>query len=369
MSHDLAAISRDFAILGDFLEAQPCGSGHINDTYLASYRDGGRRALYIHQRINHDIFKDPPAVMANIERVLSHLRFKTRQAPDAHRRVLTLVPSKDGRAFHRDAAGNYWRTYLHISGGRTYDLVESPDRAYEAAKAFGAFQRLLADLPGPRLNDTIPGFHHTPTRWEAFARAAAADRLGRAAGARAEIDFAAGRKDMAAVLHRLVEAGEIPERIVHNDTKSNNVIIDDATQQGLCVIDLDTVMPGLALHDFGDMVRAMANRADEDERDLTKVEVDLALFEALARGYLSAVGDLLAPAEKAHLAFSAGVIALELGLRFLTDHLEGDGYFKIRRPGHNLDRCRAQFQLVRSLERQRARLERIVKDAAAAKPA
>lgn len=360
MKHDLGAISQGFLIAGAFVGAEPFGSGNINDTYLAEYEEGGKRARYVHQRINHAVFKDPPAVMQNVERVLGHLKAKLGAEPDAHRRVLTLVPARDGRSYHRDERGNYWRTYLHIAGGRSFDAADTPRQAFEAARAFGRFQALLSDMPEPRLHDTIPGFHDTPQRLKTLEAAVRADEARRAAEARPEIDFALERAPVARVLHDLFREGLIPERIVHNDTKLNNVIIDDATGEGLCVIDLDTVMPGLALHDFGDMVRAGAARAAEDERDLTKVEIDPALFESLVRGYLAGAGPVLTRAELEHLAISGKVIAYELGLRFLTDFLKGDTYFKTARPKHNLDRCRAQFQLVRSFERQEDTLRRII---------
>jgi hypothetical protein len=302
--------------------------------------------------------------MENIQRVRHHLAAKTSSLPDAKRRVLTLVPARGGMPYHRDPAGNYWRCYLHVSGGRSYDLAQNPRQAFEAAKAFGGFQALLADLPAPRLHDTIPHFHDTPRRLAALRSAAAADAAGRSAGARAELDFALSRAPLAGILQDLAATGDIPERVVHNDTKLNNVIFDARTDEGLCVVDLDTVMPGLALHDFGDLVRCAATRAAEDERDLSQVEIEPALFESLARGYLAGVGGVLTAAELDHLAVSGAVIALELGMRFLTDHLQGDAYFKVHRPGHNLDRCRAQFKLALSFERQEGELRRVI-DAAA----
>jgi len=361
-SHDqVRSISNNFAILGNFLDAAPYGTGHINDTYCATYDRGGTLVRYIHQRINHTIFKDPPALMENIGRVTEHLRSKLAGRPDAGRRALTLVSASDGRTFFQDEAGNYWRTYLFIERARTYDVVESTTQAFQAAKAFGQFQEDLADLPAPPLHLTLPGFHDTPKRFAAFERAVAADAAGRVRLAGPEIEFVLRRKPIADVLLELQWQGEIPERTTHNDTKLNNVMLDDATHEGICVIDLDTVMPGLALYDFGDMVRTTTNSALEDERDLSKVRMLFPMYEALVRGYLSAAGHFLNRVEKQHLAFAGKLITLEIGLRFLTDFLAGDVYFKVHRDGHNLDRCRTQFKLVESIEAQEAAMNELVR--------
>jgi aminoglycoside phosphotransferase (APT) family kinase protein len=323
----------------------------------------GAPVRYILQRINDRIFRDVPALMENIQRVTEHAarRVAGDGGDDASRRTLTLVPTREGRAVHRDAAGGWWRCYLFIEGARTHDLIEHPRQAREAAQAFGEFQKLLADLPGSRLHETIPDFHHTRRRFENLQKAIGADVRGRAAEARAEIAFVAEREAMVDVLLDLQAAGEMPERITHNDTKLNNVMIDAVTETGICVIDLDTVMPGLALYDFGDMVRSAVNAAAEDERDLARVEARLPFFEALVEGYVAATRSFLVPAESAHLAFSGRLITFEIGMRFLTDFIEGDVYFKTKRPGHNLERARNQFALLRSLEAQRATMERIVK--------
>jgi Ser/Thr protein kinase RdoA (MazF antagonist) len=348
-AHDIAAISRHFQFAGAFVAAEPYGSGHINDTYRVIYS----ARPYILQRINHLIFKNPVALMENIERVTTHLQTKLQ---NGERRALRLVPTHTGQKFHRDTAGNYWRAYRFIDRARSYDAVSSPRQAYEAARAFGRFQQQLADLPAPRLHDTIPDFHHTPKRFEAFAAALAADKMNRAASAKPEIEFALRHRALASVL---VDAG-LPERITHNDTKFNNVMLDDTTGEGICVIDLDTVMPGLVLYDFGDMVRTTTSPALEDERDLSKVTMQFPMFEALVRGYLSSAGEFLTPAERQHLAVSGQLITFEIGLRFLTDYLSGDTYFKVHRPGHNLDRTRTQFRLVESIQQQTDAMERLV---------
>ncbi|MEI7881569.1 MAG: aminoglycoside phosphotransferase family protein [bacterium] len=354
MKHNLDAIVRNFQILGEFKEAGPYGSGHINDTYCVVFSQGGAAVRYIFQRINHLIFKNPVALMDNIWRVTGHLQCKLER--DQSRRALTLILARDGKPYYRDSDGNTWRAYIFVEKAKTFDAVESPKQAFEAARAFGQFQCLLADLPAPRLHETIPDFHHTPKRFAALERAIEADVCNRAVLAKPEIDFVLRRKDLVSVL---LDAS-LPERVTHNDTKFNNVMLDDATGEGICVIDLDTVMPGLALYDFGDMVRTTTSPAREDERDLSLVRMQFPMFEALVRGYLSASGDVLTKAEKQHLAFSGKLITLEIGIRFLTDLLMGDTYFKIHREQHNLDRCRTQLKLVESIEQQEDSMNRLV---------
>jgi len=294
--------------------------------------------------------------MQNIERVTSRLAAQAICEPDANRRVLTLIRAHHGRVWHVDADGAYWRAYRYIEDASSFDSVESPQQAFQAAKAFGRFQRLLANLPAPRLHETIPDFHHTPKRFAALEQAIAADRAHRAILAKPEIEFALAHRSITGVL---LDAG-LPERVTHNDTKLNNVLLDGATGEGICVIDLDTVMPGLAAYDFGDMVRTATSPALEDERDLSKVVMQFPMFEALARGYLSEAGAFLTPAEKLSLAFAGKLITFETGLRFLTDYLAGDTYFKTHREGHNLDRCRTQFKLVESIERHEEQMARLI---------
>lgn len=356
LKHDVRAVARQFRIYGEFLSAGPYGSGHINDTYCAVFSQAGRPVRYIFQRLNHHVFKQPACLMENIERVTTHLGTRAAGEPDRSRRCLTLVPSKDGVAWHRDEEGNSWRVYLFIERASTFEAVGTVQQAFEAARAFGEFQKGLAHLPGPRLHDTIPDFHHTPKRFEALERAITADVANRAATAKPEIAFALAHKALTPVL---LEAG-LPERITHNDCKLNNVMLDDDTGKGVCVIDLDTVMSGLALHDFGDMVRTTTSPVKEDELDLSQVRMQLPMFEALARGYLEAAGDLLTRAEKGLLVCAARLITFEIGIRFLADYLAGDTYFKVHREGHNLDRCRTQFKLVESMEQQEVKMEACV---------
>jgi hypothetical protein len=356
LRHDVRSVARQFQIYGEFISAGPYGSGHINDTYCAVFNQGGTALRYILQRINHNVFKTPAALMENVQRVTAHISSKVVDDTDFSRCVLTLIPARDGRAWHCDEGGNYWRTYIFIENARTYDAVESPQQAFQAAKAFGRFQKLLSDFPAPRLHDTIPDFHHTPRRFAKLEAAITADSANRARHAKPEIEFALKHKPMTEVL---LAAG-LPERVTHNDTKLNNVMLDDKTGEGICVIDLDTVMPGLAPYDFGDIVRTSTSPAKEDERDLSKVQMQFPMFEALARGYLSTAADFLTKSERQQLVLSGKLITFEIGIRFLTDFLQGDIYFKVHREGHNLDRCRTQFKLVESIEQQENQMNKLV---------
>jgi Ser/Thr protein kinase RdoA (MazF antagonist) len=299
--------------------------------------------------------------MHNIETVTGHIRKKVVDAGgDPERETLNLIPTVDGGTLHITPDGNYWRAYLFIEGARTYEAAEGPGYVYNAAQAFGEFQRLVGDYPAGKLHEIIPGFHDTPARFEVFVERVERDAGNRARSASAEIQFAEARADHTPVLVDLLRQGELPQRVTHNDTKFNNVMFDDETGEGICVIDLDTVMPGLSLYDFGDAVRSGANTAAEDERDLSQVSFDLGVFELYLRGYLDSARDFLTPLEVAYLPFSARLITFETGLRFLTDYLDGDVYFKTQRPQQNLDRCRTQFKMVRDMEREFGRMEKIL---------
>jgi hypothetical protein len=362
MGQNLKPILANFRIYGDFLSAQPYGSGHINDTYCAVVNQGGSRVRYIVQRLNHNIFKNVPALMENIRRVTEHLREKMKSfySSDVSRRVMTLVPTLDNQSYYQDKEGNYWRVYVFIEKALTYDTLTSTSQAFEAAKAFGQFQKMLADLPGGPLYDTIPDFHNGPKRLAAFKEALAADSKNRAIKATGEIRFLEDHAWIFDVLPEKFAKGEIPLRTTHNDTKINNVMLDEETGEGVCVIDLDTVMPGLALYDFGDMVRTSTTTTAEDELDLSKVVMLKDRFEALVRGYLSSAGGFLNHTEIDHLVFAGKLITLIIGTRFLTDYLMGDQYFKIHRENHNLDRCRTQFRLVESITEQEGDLNAMV---------
>ena len=353
---------RAFDIRGDFVSALPHGSGHINDSLAVTLDVAGRKVRTFLQRINHTVFTDVPRLMDNIARVTEHQRRKLTESGSERpsRGALTIIPARDGKPYFLDGEGRYWRLYLFIEGARTFDVVERPEQAAEAARAFGHFQAQLTDLPGGRLAETIPDFHHTPARFAQFERALAADSSNRAAGARAEIAAALRLRPLASRLVDLHARELMPERIVHNDTKLNNVMLDDATGKAVCVVDLDTVMPGLALYDFGDMVRSGVNSGREDEPDLSKIHVRMDIFAALAAGYLSAARVFLTPTEIDRMAFAGRLISWEIGLRFLTDFLNGDVYFKVHRPGQNLDRCRVQFRLARLMEEHAEHMEAVV---------
>jgi hypothetical protein len=358
---DLEGICAAFAAEGRWISSCPIPSGHINDTYCSEFEVAGRGVRYVNQRINHLVFREPEKLMENIERVT---RFAREQIVDAGgdpmRETLNIVPARDGKSFHKTPEGTYWRMFHYIDGARTYDKVDDLRHVYSASRAFGAFQKMLSRLPGGRLHETIPNFHHTRKRFEAFQAVLEKDAAHRAAAVKPEIAFVLAREMDTGVVVEGLAADRIPERVTHNDTKLNNVMIDDLTGEGICVIDLDTVMPGSVLYDFGDSVRLGAATAAEDERNLAKVGFDVRLFDRLAEGYLDAARDFLEDSETRLLVFSAKLLTLECGIRFLTDHLNGDVYFKIHREGHNLDRCRTQFKMVAEMERKMDEMQAVV---------
>lgn len=353
--HDLEPVVRRFQTGGAFAGAEVFSGGHIHDSYCVAVDAAGTRRRFLLQRINTHVFPRVDALMENVTRVAAHLAACVAGQKEAQRRALQLVASEHG-FLHCDAQGGYWRMFRWIEGTHAPDRAETPEQAFRMAQAFGTFQRQLSTLPGPRLHETIAGFHDTPRRFAALEQAIEADAAGRAAQARAEIEFALARKQETA---RIVDAG-LPERAAHYDPKPSNVLMDDATGEALCVIDLDTTMPGLAVYDVGDMVRAASSPTAEDERDLSLVEMRMEFFEALARGYLSTAGGFLSRAEKEHLVLAGKLITFENGIRFLADYLNGDTYYKTHRAGQNLDRCRTHFKLVESIERQEAAMQRIV---------
>jgi len=350
----LQEISRKFQIYGEILHAETLKIGHINETYTATYDQGGTRVRYIRQQINGHVFKNPAGVMKNVMRVTTHLRKKLEAGNprDLTRRSLVVIPTRDGKSYYQNGDSEVWRTFVFVEGVETYEAVQSPAQAFQAGRAFGEFQSLLVDLPGERLIETIPDFHNTRKRFSALQYAVQKDHYNRAKDAKPEIEFALGREKIVDVILEAMAKGRIPERVTHNDTKFNNVMLDVLTGEAMCIVDLDTVMPGCALYDFGDMVRTTTSPTLEDEPDLSKVRMQMPMFKKLAEGYLSTAGRFLTKAEKAHIAFSGKLITFEIGIRFLTDYLSGDSYFRIHRPAHNLDRCRTQFKLVDSIERQ-----------------
>lgn len=355
-------VIRNFRFRGNLMEAEPYGSGHINDTFLLVYDipDMGVVKIIL-QRMNKEIFHKPVELMENVMSVTDHLHKKImEQGGNAERETLNVIPAADGKPYFVDYQGEYWRAYRFITDATSYDQVENPDHFYQSALSFGKFQQLLADFPAQELHETIQGFHDTKARFEVFRKAVAADICGRAAEAASEIQFVLEHQDITDVFGNLLEKGELPLRVTHNDTKLNNIMIDNKTGKGICVIDLDTVMPGLAMNDFGDSIRFGASTAAEDEQDLTKVSCDMRLFDLYAKGYIEGCGGRLTENEIALLPMGAKVMTFECGMRFLTDYLEGDHYFKIHREGHNLDRCRTQFKLVRDMEEKWETMEEII---------
>lgn len=360
MNYDLKKLMQNFQINGSFESGAPYGTGHINDTFKIITREKDMPD-YILQRVNHNVFKNVPALMQNINRVTKHIRSKLLEIPgsDPERQGLTLISSND-RVYYRDDSGNFWRVYIFISDNQSYDIVDSPEKAYEGGKAFGQFQAMLADLPGEPLNETIPDFHNISKRLDTFYDTLKKDPQNRASLVKDELFFVKTRAEEMKKIHKLGDEGKIPLRITHNDTKFNNVLLDK-NDKNLCVIDLDTVMPGYIHFDFGDSIRTTTNTGAEDEKDLSLVNMDINLYEAYTKGFLEETGKFMNKCEIDNLAFAGKLFPFIIGLRFLTDYIDGDNYFKIHHEHHNLQRTRAQFKLLKSMEDQFEEMKTIVK--------
>ena len=353
----LREASSKFKIEGEYVSCEPYGEGHINETY----RLITTKAKYILQKMNTSIFQHPEQVMSNITSVTSHLKkIITANGGDPLRETLTVVPTKEGASFYRDEAGNSFRVYIFIDRAATYQIVRKSEDFYEAAKAFGRFQNMLADFPADKLYETIVDFHNTPLRYAALQKAIEENKAGRLKEVQREIEFVMEREKEAGIITEAIAKNDIPLRVTHNDTKLNNVMIDDETGKGICVIDLDTVMPGSLLFDFGDAIRFGTNPAAEDEADLTKVNMRLDLYEAFTHGFLEELGNRITPMEKELLPVGAKLMTLECGVRFLTDYLSGDTYFRIRYEKQNLNRTRTQLKLVSDMERNWDMLKSII---------
>jgi Ser/Thr protein kinase RdoA (MazF antagonist) len=346
----IGALLRQFALEDECTEiAEPAElfDGHINHTYVVGAKlSSGLEKRYLLQRINTFVFQKPAELMENIVRVTEFIRQKLPEG----QQTLTVYPAKTGAWYHEDAEGGCWRCYNFVENTYSLQAAGKAEDAYRAAKAFGAFQRLIDGFPIDQLHETIPDFHNTQKRYHALEAAIAADAAGRRHAVEAEIAFARARKADTSCLVDLAAAGKLPLRVTHNDTKLNNVLFDRATNEPVCVVDLDTIMPGLSLYDFGDSLRFLGNTAAEDERDLTKVQFDLPLYEAYKKGYLEEAGAALTEEEIRWLPFSIKLMTYECGMRFLTDYLNGDAYFRIHKPDDNLARCRTQFKLVEKIE-------------------
>ena len=360
----LEEIIKNFNIDGEYIGYYLSNDGHINNTFVLEFDDGlGKIKSYLLQLINTNVFKNPDELMENIVGVTEYLRkIVVDNGGDPERECLNVYFTSDGKPYYRDADGNCWRCYNFITGAHSCQSIDDPETFANAARAFGKFQCLLADYPSETLHETIPNFHNTLSRFADFEKAVSDNIAGRADSVRDEIDFVLARRDDAGVLVKLLEKGKLPLRVTHNDTKLNNVMFDNETDEGICVIDLDTVMPGLSLYDFGDSIRFGANTAAEDEKDLSKVSLSLPLYREYTAGYLSTAGQSLTPTEVEYLPFSAKLMTFACGMRFLTDYLNGDTYFRIAYDDHNLDRCRTQFRLVEDMERKMEDMKAITQE-------
>ncbi len=358
----LYRICSQFNFVGQLEGVKAYGDGHINDTYKVTYVDDYKEPThYILQRVNHLVFTNTSGLMENIENVTSYLsdRITEEEQMDGYE-ILTLIHTKEGQSYYNDEEGNFWRAYVFVEQATGHTFAESPGMLYEAGKAFGQFQCMLSEYPVESLVETIEGFHHTVKRYERLKKAISEDAKGRASQCQDEILFALSREEMAGTLIRGLESGKIPMRVTHNDTKINNVLLDDETGRGRCVIDLDTVMPGSALYDYGDAIRSCGSTIAEDGENLDDLKVDFKKYEAYTKGFLEAMGRDLKPQEVEWLPLAAIIMTLECGVRFLTDYLEGDQYFKIHKEGHNLIRARNQFKFVSEMEKQKEVMAEIV---------
>lgn len=352
-----------FVFEGEFVKSSQLFDGHINNTYIFDFECNGEINRYLVQELNTYVFRQPEALMNNVMGVTEHMRKKVlKNGGDVKRECLQVFLAKDGKPYYIDGENRFWRCYNFISDAHSCQSVDSAETFCNAAKAFGEFQRILADYPSETLVETIPNFHNTVSRFADFKKAVADNLSGRASQAKDEIDFVLAREKDCSVLLDLLDAGKLPLRVTHNDTKLNNVMFDNKTNKGICVVDLDTVMPGLSLYDFGDSIRFGANTAAEDEKDLSKVSLSLEYFKAYTHGYLSTAGESLTKEEINQLAFSSKLLTLECGMRFLGDFINGDVYFKTEYPEHNLVRCRTQFELVADIERKLPEMQQIVED-------
>ena len=360
--NDIKHVLGHFRFEGVYLSAEEIQSGNINNTYHLSYKTReGKTTQYVLQRINNYAFKHPEQVMSNIVRVTNHLRANCAQLGlPPERSTLTVIETDQGKNMYVDGRGSCWRAYHFIDQARAYDRVEKPEHFYEAGVAFGAFQRLLADFPADEIYETIPDFHNTRKRFYTFVASVAEDRAGRVKDLEPEIDFFFERRKRMSKIVGMIEQGILPLRVTHNDTKINNVLIDTNTDKALCPIDLDTVMPGSVLYDYGDAIRFGASTAAEDEPDTEKIHLDMELFELFTKGFVSRTKGFLTIAEMENLPLGIEVMTCELAMRFLTDYMDGDLYFKVRSPEHNLIRARAQMKLLTDIESKRGAIQQTV---------
>ena len=364
---NLIEIIKAYPEFGKYIGYRPITDGHINDTYVIKYETKNGECLqYLLQRINVNVFKKPIELMENVCGVTSFLREKIeKEGGDPTRETLTVYPAKDGKNYVMADDGGCWRMYNYVDDTYSINELTSPDDFRSAALSFGNFQNQLADYPIETLHETIPNFHNTPSRFKDFLEALDKNASGRKDAAKPEIDFVLEREKDCSVITDLLNCGDLPLRVTHNDTKLNNVLFDKKTNKGICVVDLDTVMPGSSLYDFGDSIRFGANTAAEDETDLSKVTLSLEYFKAYVEGYLETAGPSLTENEIKYLPFSAKLLTFECGVRFLGDFINGDVYFKVDYPEHNLIRARTQFKLVEDIEAKYNEMVNIVDEAKA----
>lgn len=347
----------NFSFKGKYQGVTELVNGNVNNTYLLDYLDGSTRNQYTLQHINTYVFKNPHEVMANIAAVTEHLRGNlARNQENVDRRVLELIKTTRGGNLYEDEMGEYWRAYAYITDAQALDIVESPAQMEEVGRGFGNFQKLLYDFPAHQLHQSIPNFHHTLKRFYAFVRAVDLDKAGRVKSLEAEIEFMFSRRRMMGEIIKLLDDKQIPLRVTHNDTKANNVLLDKVTGKAICVIDLDTVMPGSVLYDYGDAIRFGSSTAAEDEPDTGKIRLDMEKAEAFTRGFIQETNGFLTEEELLRLPLGIKVLTCELAMRFLTDYIDGDVYFKVHSPDHNLVRARAQMALLRDVEAHEADL-------------
>lgn len=358
---DYNKIMQAFGVQDEILICEPFGSGHINDTYRVVTKTEKGEKEYVLQRMNTQIFQNPVGLMNNIKLVTEYMReIIIKKGGDPERETLHFYPTTDGKMYYIDEEGKYWRLEDMVMRSLSYDLAANREMFASTGEAFGQFMADLADFPAEELVEVIPNFHNTRVRYQTFVSEVEANRAGRIEDCRPEIEFALARKELAESIVKQLENNELPLRVTHNDTKINNILMDADTDQPLCIIDLDTIMPGACAYDFGDSIRFGASSALEDEKDLDKVYMKLDLFEAYTEGYMKAVGKTLTPAEAKSLAVGAMLLTYETGIRFLGDYLNGDVYFKTHRPGQNLDRARTQLKLVADMEAKFDQMQAIV---------
>lgn len=360
MSKEILNITDQFQTKGSIESIKPFGQGLINTTYKVTTSDKDTPD-YLLQIINHQIFQNVPELTRNIKRVTSHIRKKLEEkgVPDIDRKVLTPVETLNGEGFYKDNEGKYWRMFLFIEGARSYDQLSNRQQAIAGGKAFGQFQKMVSDLPGDPLYPVIPGFHNTEMRINNFIERVKADPAGRLKEVAPEVDFLMERADEYKKIVQMGRDGIIPERIVHQDTKFNNVLLDE-NDDVLCVIDLDTVMPGYVCYDIGDAIRNGANTGKEDDPNLDNVSINMDLYEGFIEGFLKETKEILTSAEKDTLAFGAKLLTYEQAVRFLDDYIDGDNYYKTEYPGHNRVRARAQIKLLQSMEQNWDKMQKIV---------